>query len=54
MENIYFTNDDFQDTDRDFENIMSINNFDASADELDFNFDYNPNEIYYELAARKF
>ena len=54
MENTYYATEDFQDTDRDFENIISINNFDTAADELDFNFDYNPNDTHYELAARKF
>lgn len=54
MTTTFHSNEIRQETERDFENIMSINNFDNAADELDYNFDYDPNEIYYELATRKF
>lgn len=53
MKTITYT-DNYQDTNHDLENIISINNYDDAADELDYNFDYDPNELYYELATRKY
>lgn len=52
--NTFTYTDNYQDTDQDFENIISINNYDNGEDELDYNFDYDPNELYYELASRKY
>lgn len=43
-----FTSDNYQQSDSDFENIISINSPD-DEDLLDFDFDYDQNEMYYAL-----
>jgi len=52
--NLSHNTENYQDTDHHLENIISINNYDKAEDELDYNFDYDPNELYYELATRKY
>lgn len=40
----------FSPSDHDFENIISINNsIDSDHEEFDYDFDYDPNEMYYAL-----
>ena len=34
----------------DLDNIISINNPNSEIEELDFDLDYDPNEMYYALA----
>jgi len=52
MEPHFTSQDDFQHVDSDFENIIRINNAD-DEDLQDFDFDYDPNEMYYALANEK-
>ncbi|HEX8269640.1 MAG TPA: hypothetical protein VF581_07080 [Flavobacterium sp.] len=52
MESQYNNNDQFQ-ADNDFDNIIRINNYDESEDLQDFDFDYDPNEMYYALNNEK-
>jgi hypothetical protein len=33
----------------DLENIITINSDSADSDEMDYDFDYDPNEMYYAL-----
>lgn len=35
--------------DHDFENIVSINDSNIDNEEFDYDFDYDPNEMYYAL-----
>lgn len=44
-------NDDFtpEVIDSDIENIVSINSDSADNEEFDYDFDYDPNEMYYAL-----
>jgi hypothetical protein len=41
----------FSASEHDFENIISINNSDADNDEMDYDLDYDVNEMYYALNA---
>ena len=45
--------DAFQHADSDFDNIIRINYADDTEDLQDFDFDYDPNEMYYALANEK-
>ncbi len=49
MENIY-TSVDHNELDQNLRNIISINTPGQSDDEIeDYDFDYDPNDLYYEL-----
>lgn len=53
MEPQFTPQEAFQQADSDFENIIRINYSDDSEDLQDFDFDYDPNEMYYALANEK-
>ena len=52
MEPHFTSQDNFLHADSDFDNIIRINNAD-DEDLQDFDFDYDPNEMYYALANEK-
>lgn len=50
MEKQYTTQDDFFDGDTEMNNIISINSVREDTDDLqDFDFDYDPNEMFFAL-----
>jgi hypothetical protein len=50
METIYTSTDNHQDDD--INNIILMNSIDSDDDAEDYDFDYDPNDMYYELSGR--
>jgi hypothetical protein len=50
MEIVHATPEDFLNHDHDLHNILTMN-IREEEDELDFDLDYDPNQMYYELLA---
>ena len=50
MTNSLHSTENYSDIDADLQNIILINVGEPDSDELDYDFDYDPNEMYYALA----